>query len=122
MTKSKETGAEDFDNYLSDFITTAELGKLLDFFVKQKPGDPFLIFSVSDSGDGLVKGAAKTWMQVSTSRTDKLCYMLQDNDGKSELNRYDMTIGGLADCLDSLSSQQDEVDYEQFYAAVKNLI
>lgn len=122
MAKNKETGVEDFDNYLSDFISTTELSELLSFFKQQKPGNPFLIFSVSDSGDGLVKGAAKTWMQVSTSRTDKLCYMLLDDDGKSELNRYDMTIAGLADCLDSLSSQQNEVDYDQYYAAVKKLI
>ena len=51
-----------------------------------------------------------------------VCYMLQDDDGKSELNRYNLTLEGVTDCLDSLSSQQDQLDYEGFYAAVKELI
>jgi len=61
-------------------------------------------------------------MQISSSRTDMLCYMLQDDDGRSEINRFEMTISGLADCLDALSSQQDEVDYDGFYAEVKKLL
>ena len=113
---------EKFDNYLSDFISTEELKKLLSFFKKQKPGHPFLIFTVMDSGDGMVSGEASAWMQVSDSRDDMLCYMLQDDDGKSELNLYDMTISGIADCLDGLSGIQDEVEYDGFYAAVKKLI
>lgn len=48
--------------------------------------------------------------------------MLKDDDGKSELNCYEVTISGLADCLDALSSQQDEVDYDGFYETVKKLI
>ena len=48
--------------------------------------------------------------------------MLQDDDGKSELNLYDMTISGIADCLDGLSGIQDEVEYDGFYTAVKKLI
>lgn len=112
----------EFDNYLSDYITTDELKALLEIVKKKAPGEPLLIFSVSDSDDGMVSGEASTWLQVSTSRSDMLCYMLKDDDGKSELNRYEMTISGLADCLDALSSQQDEVDYDAFYAAVKKLI
>lgn len=111
-----------FENYLSDFISTDELSKLLSFFKKQKPGHPFLIFSVNDSGDGMVSGVASTWMQISSSREDMLCYMLQDDDGKSELETFPMSISGLADCLDALSSQQDQVDYESFYKEVKKLI
>ena len=107
-----------FENYLSDFIST----KLLSFFEKQKPGHPFLIFSVNDSGDGMVSGVASTWMQISSSREDMLCYMLQDDDGKSELEMFPMSISGLADCLNALSSQQDQVDYESFYKEVKKLI
>lgn len=113
---------ENFDNYLSDNISTEELVKLLDFCKEQQPGSPFLIFSVDDSDDGMVTGKASTWMQVSTSRTDMLCCMLLDDDGKTELNRYEMNLSGLADCLDALSSQQDQVDYDEFYAKVKELI
>lgn len=112
----------EFDNYLSDYITTDELKKLLSYVKKKEPGEPMLIFSVNDSGDGMVAGKASTWMQVSTARPDMICYMLNDDDGKSELNRFEMTISGLADCLDALSSQQDEVDYDGFYGAVKKLI
>lgn len=111
-----------FDNYLSDFISTKELEKVLEYFKTLSPGDPKLIFAVSDSGDGMVTGEATAWMQISTQRENMLCYMLQDDDGKTELNRYDLTIEGVADCLDSLSSQQDQVDYEGFYKAVKELI
>ena len=111
-----------FENYLSDYISTDELIKLLKNIKKKTPGEPMLIFTVKDSGDGMVTGEASTWMQVSTTRSDMLCYMLKDDDGKSELNRFEMTISGLADCLDALSSLQDEVDYDGFYAAVKKLI
>jgi len=111
-----------FDNYLSDFISTRELEKVLDYFKKLSPGDPRLVFAVSDSGDGMVSGEAKAWMQISTSRENMVCYMLQDDDGKSELNRYDLNLEGVTDCLDSLSSQQDQLDYEGFYAAVRELI
>jgi len=111
-----------FDNYLKDFISTSELEEVLEYFKKLEPGDPRLIFSVKDSGDGLVTGDATAWMQISTARDNMICYMLQDDDGKSELNRYDLTLDGVADCLDSLSSQQDQVDYEGFYKAVKKLI
>ena len=58
----------------------------------------------------------------SKSNNDKLCYMLRDDDGDSELNTYDMTVPGLADCLDNLSSQQEEVDYKGFYEAVHQLL
>ena len=34
----------------------------------------------------MVSGEATAWMQVSDSQDDMLCYMLQDDDGKSELN------------------------------------
>jgi hypothetical protein len=112
----------DFENYLSDYISTDELNTLLGIVKIKSPGDPMLIFSVKDSGDGMVTGEATSWMQVSTSRSDMICYMLEDDDGKSELNRFEMTISGLADCLDALSSQQDEVDYDGFYQAVKKLI
>ena len=112
----------DFDNYLSDYITTEELNKLLAYVKKKEPGEPMLIFTVNDSGDGMVTGEASAWMQVSSARADMICYMLKDDDGKSELNRFEMTISGLADCLDALSSQQDEVDYDGFYRAVKKLI
>jgi hypothetical protein len=98
------------------------MNQLLDYFEKLSPGVPQLIFSVSDSGDGLVTGKAKAWMQTSTARENMICYVLQDDDGRTELNRYDLTPQGIADCLDSLSSQQDQVDYEEFYNAIKNLI
>ena len=111
-----------FDNYLSDFISTSDLEKVLNYFKKLSPGDPRLVFTVNDSGDGMVSGEAKAWMQISTSRKDMLCYVLQDDDGKSELNRYELTLEGVADCLDSLSSQQDQVDFDEFYKAVKELI
>jgi hypothetical protein len=111
-----------FDNYLSDYISTGELQTLLTYVKKKEPGEPILIFTVNDSGDGMVTGEASTWMQISTARTDMICYMLKDDEGKSELNRFEMTISGLADCLDALSSQQDEVDYDGFYESVKKLI
>ena len=111
-----------FDNYISEFISTEELKELLENLKTLQPGDPKLIFKVNDSGDGMVTGDAETWLQVSESNHDKLCYMLKDDDGDSELNTYDMTVPGLADCLDSLSSQQEEVDYKSFYEAVHQLL
>ena len=111
-----------FENYISEFISTKELKELLEHLKTLQPGDPKLIFKVNDSGDGMVTGDAETWLQVSESNNDKLCYMLKDDDGDSELNTYDMTVPGLADCLDSLSSQQEEVDYKGFYEAVHQLL
>lgn len=93
-----------FNNYLSDFISTKDLEKVLEFFKKLSPGDPKLIFAVSDSGDGMITGEATAWMQISSHRENMPCYMLQDNDGKIELNKYDLTIEDVADCLDSLSN------------------
>ena len=95
---------------------------MLSFFKTLEPGDPKLIFSVNDSDDGMVSGEAKAWIQVSRERSNMLCYVLEDDDGKSELNRYDFSLEGLADCLDSLCSLQDEVEYEEFYEAVKELV
>ncbi len=113
---------ENFENYLSENISTAELKKFLNFLKSKKAGDPFLIFSVRDSEDGMVSGKASTWMQISTSRKNMLCHMLQDEDGKTELNSFDINLSGLADCLDALCGQQDQVDYKKFYDKVKLLI
>jgi hypothetical protein len=33
-----------------------------------------------------------------------------------------MTISGMADCLDALSSQKSEINYDYSYAAIKKLI
>ena len=121
MTKKLIEG-EVFDNYLSDCITTEEFKKLLNLLKKKLPGDPFLIFNVNDSGDGMVSGDATTWMQVSSSKSNMFCHMLQDDDGKTELKKFDMTLSGLADCLDALDGLQDEVNYEVFYLTVKKLL
>lgn len=50
---------DDFENYSSDCISMEELNRLLDFFKKQRVGQPFLNFTVEDSGDGLVTGASR---------------------------------------------------------------
>lgn len=113
---------KDFDNYLSDCISTEELKKLLNILKKKPAGEPFLIFKVNDSDDGMVSGEASTWMQVSSSKSNMFCHMLQDDDGKTELNKFDMTLSGLADCLDALDGLQDEVNYEVFYSTVKKLL
>lgn len=113
---------EEFDNYLSDCISTEELNKVLFFFKNQVPGESFLIFSVKDSGDGMVKGEATAWMQISAAQPDKLAVVLKDDDGKTEINRFSMTVSGVADCLDALCSLQDQVDYEGFYTGVKKLL
>ena len=70
----------------------------------------------------MVSEVASTWMQISFSREDMLCYMLQDDDGKSELETFPMSISSIVDCLNALSSQQDQVDNEGFYKEVKKLI
>ena len=70
----------------------------------------------------MVSGVASTWMQISFSREDMLCYMLQDDDGKSELETFPMSISSIVYCLNALSSQQDQVDNEGFYKEVKKLI
>ena len=117
---------EKFDNYISEFISTEELTELLKYIKKLVPGDPHLEFTVEDGalmreGD-LVVGDGKTWLEVSRSETSKICYMLSDDDGESELDVYDMTVPGLADCLDSLCGQQDEVELEGFYKSVHELL
>ena len=114
---------EKFVNYNSEFISTEELTELLKYIKKLEPGDQRLNFKVEDSGgDGLVEGDAETWLEVSRSETSKICYMLLDDDGESELDFYDMTVPGLADCLYSLCGQQDEVDVEGFYKSVHELL
>ena len=113
---------EKFDNYISEFISTEELTELLKYIKKLAPGDQRLNFTVEDSGDGLVEDSGETWLEVSRSDSSKICYMLLDDDGKSELNVYDMTVPGLADCLYSLCGQQDEVDVEGFFKSVHELL
>ena len=110
---------EEFDNYLSEYISQRELEALLKLVKEATPGEVYFVLSVKDSGDGMVSGEAKTWMQISNSRADKLCYMLQDDDGKTELNLYDITVSGLADCLDNLSSLQDELSVDEFWDQIK---
>ena len=113
---------EKFDNYISELISTEELTELLKYIKKLAPGDQRLNFTVEDSGDGLVEGDGETWLEVSRSESSKICYMLSDDDGESELDVYDMTVPGLADCLDSLCGQQDEVDGEGFFKTVHELL
>ena len=112
---------EKFDNYISEFISTEELTELLKYIKKLAPGDQRLNFTVEDSGDGLVEGDGETWLEVSRSETSKICYILSDDDGESEFY-FNMTVPGLADCLDSLCGQQDEVELEGFYKSVHELL
>lgn len=111
-----------FDNYLAEYISEAQLKALLKLIMSNQQGQPFFVLDVKDSGDGMVEGEAKTWLQISNSREDKLCYMLQDDDGKTELNQYDLSISGLADCLDNISSLQDELNTDEFWDLVKTKI
>ena len=113
---------EKFDNYISELISTEELTELLKYIKKLAPGDQRLNFTVEDSGDGLVEGDGETWLEVSRTDSSKICYMLLDDDGESELDFYDMTVPGLADCLYSLCGQQDEVDVKEFFKSVHELL
>jgi|TARA_Y100000031_G_scaffold113244_1_gene125090 hypothetical protein len=113
---------EKFDNYISELISTEELTELLKYIKKLAPGDQRLNFTVEDSGDGLVEGDGDTWLEVSRTDSSKICYMLLDDDGESELDFYDMTVPGLADCLYSLCGQQDEVDVKEFFKSVHELL
>ncbi len=113
---------EKFDNYISELISTEELTELLKYIKKLAPGDQRLNFTVEDSGDGLVEGDGDTWLEVSRTDSSKICYMLLDDDGESELDFYDMTVPGLADCLYSLCGQQDEVDVKEFFKYVHELL
>ena len=66
-----------------------DLQELLKLLKKHASEDNrrFLEYNVEETGeDGLVVGAATTWMQFSNEQSGKLTYMLEDDDGKFELN------------------------------------
>jgi hypothetical protein len=85
-------------------------------------GHPHLVLLVKDSGDGMVEGDGTTWIEVSRSTSDKLAHMMQDDDGKTELETFDINLEGMTDCLNALCSLQDAYDYSEFFVAAKEYI
>ena len=48
--------------------------------------------------------------------------MMNDNDGESELETYDMTLSGLYDAIDAVLSLQDQVQTKEFFNSVHELL
>jgi hypothetical protein len=102
-----------------------DLQKLLELLMRHstESNRKILEYNVEETGeDGLVAGAATTWMQFSKEQPGKLAYMLEDDDGKFELEDFELTSEGLGECLICLFNQQEEVEEETFNKAVQQLI
>ena len=115
---------EKFVNYNSEFISTEQYKKLLTY-IKKSGADSYLTFSVKDSGsDGMVEGEdAETWFEVrGDKKNQKIYFMMNDNDGESELETYDMTLSGLYDAIDAVLSLQDQVQTKEFFNSVHELL
>ena len=115
---------EKFVNYNSEFISTEQYKELLTY-IKKSGADSYLTFSVKDSGsDGLVAGEdAETWFEVrGDKKNQKIYFMMNDNDGESELETYDMTLSGLYDAIDAVLSLQDQVQTKEFFNSVHELL
>ena len=115
---------EKFVNYNSEFISTEQYKELLTY-IKKSGADSYLTFSVKDSGsDGMVEGEdAETWFEVRGDKKNKKIYfMMNDNDGESELEIYDMTLSGLYDAIDAVLSLQDQVQTKEFFNSVHELL
>ena len=115
---------EKFVNYNSEFISTEQYKELLTY-IKKSGADSYLTFSVKDSGsDGMVEGEdAETWFEVRGDEKDqKIYFMMNDNDGESELETYDMTLSGLYDAIDAVLSLQDQVQTKEFFNSVHELL
>ena len=115
---------EKFVNYNSEFISTEQYKELLTY-IKKSGADSYLTFSVKDSGsDGMVEGEdAETWFEVrGDEKNQKIYFMMNDNDGESELETYDMTLSGLYDAIDAVLSLQDQVQTKEFFNSVHELL
>ena len=115
---------EKFVNYNSEFISTEQYKELLTY-IKKSGADSYLTFSVKDSGsDGMVEGEdAETWFEVrGDEKNQKIYFMMNDNDGESELETYDMTLSGLFDAIDAVLSLQDQVQTKEFFNSVHELL
>ena len=115
---------EKFVNYNSEFISTEQYKELLTY-IKKSGADSYLTFSVKDSGsDGMVEGEdAETWFEVrGDEKNKKIYFMMNDNDGESELETYDMTLSGLYDAIDAVLSLQDQVQTKEFFNSVHELL
>jgi hypothetical protein len=115
---------EKFVNYNSEFISTEQYKELLTY-IKKSGADSYLTFSVKDSGsDGMVEGEdAETWFEVrGDEKNQKIYFMMNDNDGESELETYDMTLSGLYDAIDAVLSLQEQVQTKEFFNSVHELL
>ena len=115
---------EKFVNYNSEFISTEQYKELLTY-IKKSGADSYLTFSVKDSGsDGMVEGEdAEIWFEVrGDEKNQKIYFMMNDNDGESELETYDMTLSGLYDAIDAVLSLQDQVQTKEFFNSVHELL
>ena len=115
---------EKFVNYNNEFISTEQYKELLTY-IKKSGADSYLTFSVKDSGsDGMVEGEdAETWFEVrGDKKNQKIYFMMNDNDGESELETYDMTLSGLYDAIDAVLSLQDQVQTKEFFNSVHELL
>ena len=115
---------EKFVNYNNEFISTEQYKELLTY-IKKSGADSYLTFSVKDSGsDGMVEGEdAETWFEVrGDEKNQKIYFMMNDNDGESELETYDMTLSGLYDAIDAVLSLQDQVQTKEFFNSVHELL
>ena len=115
---------EKFVNYNSEFISAEQYKELLTY-IKKSGADSYLTFSVKDSGsDGMVEGEdAETWFEVrGDEKNQKIYFMMNDNDGESELETYDMTLSGLYDAIDAVLSLQDQVQTKEFFNSVHELL
>ena len=65
---------------------------------------------------------AKTWIRLSNVRESRLSYFLEDEEGIFELEHFEISIEGLAECLKCLFYQQNEVNNQTFDKNIKQLV
>ena len=123
-----EEGAEKIEFTDDSYFLHAskkDLEKLLELLKNHssKNNQKYLEFNVEETDeDGLVVGAASTFLQFSNEQQDKICYVLQDQEGTFELETFELTAEGLNECLISLFNQQNQVKENIFNEAIQKLI
>ena len=83
------------------------------------PGERILEMKV-DEDEGLVEGDdAYTWIQMSAEKTGRIAWCMKDDDGKFELDTYDITLEGVDSALSEHFGRQDQYSWAEYEVLIK---
>jgi hypothetical protein len=95
------------------------LDALLATLLSLGPGERILEMKV-DEDEGLVEGDdAYTWIQMSAEKTGRIAWCMKDDDGKFELDTYDITLEGVDSALSEHFGRQDQYSWAEYEVLIK---